>query len=161
MLLGDCADSIHIARATGEVHRNYGARARRDSGLDSCRVNVQRIRLDIHRDRRATGMNDGVGCRTERHGSGYDFITRLDAGRQHAHVQCRGAGIDARHAALVHAAETRKLFLKLPNLGTGAKPARLEAIDDFIDLRSADIRRSENDKLVGPIDRHRLTRSDR
>ena len=68
-------------------------------------------------------MNDSVCRRAKRHGSRDDFVTAVDAGRQHADVQGGGTGVDARHPALLDTAEACKLLFELPNLGTSTKPA--------------------------------------
>ena len=60
VLLRDGVDGIHLGRLPDQVHRHDGARPRGDGRLDSGRVDVEGVALDIDEHRGEPGMNDRV-----------------------------------------------------------------------------------------------------
>ena len=58
MALGDLGDRAKIGRQAEQVHRADGLRPGRDGGLDTIRVDVVGLGLDVDEDRRGARVQD-------------------------------------------------------------------------------------------------------
>ena len=109
-------ERIHVGRLPGEVHRNDGARAGRDRGLDRAGIEVEGIEVDVreHRNRiRFHHRGRGGQKRVRRHD---DLVFGLNAGREQRDSE-RHRAIGHRDAvpAAVHRSEA---LLELAHLRT-------------------------------------------
>ena len=51
VVVGNALDGLDVAGVAVAMHRQDGGGARRDRGLDLLRVQVQRVRVDVHEHR--------------------------------------------------------------------------------------------------------------
>ena len=116
---GDALDRRHVGRLAVQVHRQDGARPRRDRALDRVGIDRQRAR---RRCRRRPAARPAIMHRQRRVGGGQrrrdDFVARADAERAEDQRERVGAGADAdgvRRAA--RRARTRPRTLRLRGRG--------------------------------------------
>ena len=82
MLFGNLVQPIHIDGVPEQMHRNDGARARRDQALNQVKIEVPGLPFGIDRHRDGVGVDDrkrgcDIGARAEQ-----DFIARLQVERR-------------------------------------------------------------------------------
>ena len=110
--------------------------SRADGLLDSQRVDVEAIGLDVDEHRRRAAVADGVGGGDERVADGDDLVAGADADGQQRQVQRGGA---VRHGAGVRRADMRgELALEGRDLRPLGQPARLDHSCDGFDLGLAE-----------------------
>ncbi len=76
---GQRAQCVEVGRMTGVVHGQDRAGARGDRCLDLARVDVQRVRLDVHQYGSRANVLDHVHGRRERHRRRNDLVPWADA----------------------------------------------------------------------------------
>ncbi len=140
----------------------------RDRGLDeTCRIDVQRARVDVHQHpRRAqvahhfSGGGEGV-CRRDH------LVAGADTQRLQRQVQAGGGGVDGDAFDLWFGEELGKCRLEFLRLRAGRNPAGAQRFDDLGDFFLANFRQGEwggmvekrlrsfdDHKILGPGGRH-------
>src|ERR1700730_200596 len=147
MSLRNRDERVHVASKAGEVDRNDGFRMARDFGLHLARIDIEGRGVHIGQNGFSARVNDGIYGRTEGESRRNDFISRADAGCQHAQVECRRARV-YRHR-IRRSLVVAQLALQLSDLRAGSKPAGPETTQYLALLFVADQRRPKNQKFLG------------
>ena len=134
-------DRIHVARATGEVHRHDRPGARRDRRLYEVGVDVQGAWIDVGEARRRARVEDRVHRRGPGERARDDLVARPHAG--HAQGQVQRVGARRRGDRVLGAGVLGEALLELGHARARREPARLERLDHRVDLGAADDRRRE------------------
>ena len=145
--LGELDQRRHGAGETGEVHGDDGASARRHAPLLRLRINVERVRINVHEDRSCPLVRhrcSGGGECVHRHD---DLVTRAEPKPLKGEVQ-PGRGRADRHGFDPAAQEVNEGALEALRLGAGGDPAGAQAVDDLGDFGLAKIGHRERQEIV-------------
>ena len=140
---GDRRDARQVAGHAHLVHAEDGLGARRDGGLETRRVDVEGVRLDVHEDRRGAAVADAVGGGDEGVADRDDLVARLDADRQQRQVQGGGAARD--RAGVGGADQGGEGLLELRDPRALADPAGAQGLGGGLDLFLADVGLGDGD----------------
>ena len=121
-------------RTAEEVHGENRLRARPD--LELCRVEVERVRVDVDEHGPRPGERDDVGRRRERVGGDEHLVPRLEAKREHREVEGRRSGGD--RDRMLDAASTGEERLELGHLRPHREHPGLEHLGNRLELLRAE-----------------------
>ena len=144
---------VHVDRMPGEMHGDDRPRRQLAGGLDghdgpleSRRIDVERLRVDVDELGYGVEVLDDVGGRAERHRRREHRITGTDPERGESHVESIGAGVHGQGPVSTH--PLGEGLLEPPDLGTGGDPVGLEGRHHLRDLGVADPGRRERQELA-------------
>ena len=119
--VGNSGDGVEVGGETGNVYRDDGFGARGDGRFDEGRVNIERVRLNIHKNRAGIKIADHLGGGGKGVWRGDHLIAGLQAGGVQGQVHRRRAGVDGHPVFSSHG--SGKVRLKATGLGAGGDPA--------------------------------------
>ncbi len=140
------AQCVEVGRVTGVVHGQDRAGARRDRCRDLVRVDVERVRLDVHQYGSRADVLDHVYGRRERHWRRDDLVARADPQCFERGVQGCRAGIERQRPR--GSQKSRELVLEPLRLRSRGDPLRAERVHNLLDLLLADRRRRERKEVA-------------
>lgn len=89
---GDPPQPFHVGTKAEKMHRHDRFCTGSDRRLDRFGIDVERLGIDIHKDRFRTEPADRTGGREKRERAGDDFVTGTDSKRHQGQDQCIGPG---------------------------------------------------------------------
>ena len=153
--VADRAERRHVGALAEEVDRNNGLRALRDGGVDACRVQVERVRVDVGEDGRRAEQRGGLGRGDERERRADHLVARANAERHQRDLERVGPVGDAEGVDLLVSAEARdvgrQILLEGGHEGTAHERAAVQhGGDGGVDLGAGGVDlRPQVDHLEG------------
>jgi len=114
VLSRDFQHGVHLRRAAEQMNRKNGPGAAGDFPFDQGRVQIRRVRVNVHKHRLGARVTNGLGGGDEGVGSGNHFVARLYPQGEQSEVQSARAGVQS--DTVIDFAIGSKLSLKRPDL---------------------------------------------
>jgi hypothetical protein len=143
---GEVEQRIHVGRGAAEVHGEDAHRAIGDGGGGRHGIDLQRLGIDVHEDRRAAQDLDHVGGGGPGHGGGDHLVAGRQSEGHEADVEAAGGGGEGERFR--RAGVGGEVALEALGLRAGGDPARAQRVDDLVDLHLADGRPGERQEGV-------------
>ena len=160
LAVGNRHDAIHVRALPKQMHGDNSFRLRGDGGLDRRRIDVERVREDIHKHRLGPDATHATGCGEEGKRRNDHLIARTDP---QSHQRREDRIRPAAHANPVrHTAQCGQFGLESRHIGTENVLLRVQhTIDGRSDLRfdRSILRRKVKEWYFHAAQYHRIVRS--